>query len=427
MLALARQVLTGALPVGETQRDTWLAVGFALAPAEYEGAVEARTKDKPGFIFELRSRTGFSRDADGLRAELPLPQLEFLARLTGVHFSLAGYSSDGWSGDTNAWDASDYFRALADVISANPSAAATAALERLAGDPALASYRSDLLHDLAAQQQRRRDAEYDRPDWPKTVQALGNGPPATVADLHALLIAILRDEADRIARANTDNYKAFWNVDARGQPTTPRPEEVCRDTLVDRLRTRLAPLGISVEPEGHMAHDKRADMSVAMPGRKVLNELKRDYHPEVWTAAEQQLDRYYAHDPEANGFGVYCVFWFGEKRPSPIPAPPGSRDRPKSAEEMETMLHDLMPASFQKRIAVVVIDVSGPPPKPKKKSTAKRKPGKGPKGAKRRPGPKRSSRTAARKKATTLPPKKGTTRKARQRKAKRRKATKSTR
>ena len=413
LLALARQVLSGALQVGEAHRDTWLAVGFALSPVEYESAVEARTKDRPGFIFELRSRTGFSQDAAGLRAELPLPQLEFLARLTGAHFPLAGHPSGGWSGDANPWDASDYFRALADVISANPSAAATAALERLAGEPTLASYRQDLLHDLAAQQQRRRDAEYDRPDWPKTVRALGNGPPATVADLHALLVAHLRDEADRIARANTDNYKAFWNVDAHGRPTTPRPEEVCRDALVDRLRTRLAPLGISVEPEGHMAHDKRADMSVAMPGRKVLTELKRDYHPEVWTAAEQQLDRYYAHDPEADGFGVYGVFWFGEKRPSPIPAPPGGRNRRTSAKEIETMLRDLMPASFQKRIAVVVMDVSGPPPKPKKKSAAKakRQSGKSGKAAKKTSGPKRSSRATARKKATR-PAKRRTTRKA---------------
>ena len=102
--------------------------------------------------------------------------------------------------------------ALADAISANPSAAATAALERLAQDPALASYRPDILHDLAGQTQRRRDAEYDRPDWSKTVSALANGAPATVADLHALLVAELRDEANRIARTNTDIYKAFWNT-----------------------------------------------------------------------------------------------------------------------------------------------------------------------------------------------------------------------
>jgi hypothetical protein len=38
--------------------------------------------------------------------------------------------------------------------------------------------------------------------------------------------------------------------------------------LVTLLRTALAPKGITVEPEGHMVADKRADISVAMPGRK---------------------------------------------------------------------------------------------------------------------------------------------------------------
>ncbi len=362
LLALARNVLAGSVPVDEPQRDIWLAVAFALSPVVFKNAVEARTHARPGLVFELRTWTGFSRDAEGVRAELPLPEVEFLARLTGSHFPLAGYPLNGWSGDTKPWDASDFFRALADAISANPSAAATAALERLAQDPALVSYRPYLLHDLATQRQRRRDAEYDRPEWLQTLKALANGAPATVADLHALLVAGMRDQAKLIARTNTDIYKAFWNVNRHAQPTSPRPEEACRDTLVDRLRPRLSPHGISVEPEGHMVGDKRADISVAMPGRKILCELKRDYHPDVWTAAERQLDRFYAHDPEAGGFGVYLVFWFGKKRPSPIPAVPGGKPRPKSPDEMEQMLRNILPAHYPNRIAVLVIDVSGPPP-----------------------------------------------------------------
>src|SRR5690348_7847986 len=89
-------------------------------------------------------------------------------------------------------------------------------------------------------------------------------------------------------------------------------------TLVTLLRPILSLYGITVKPEGHMAADKRADISVAMPGRKVLCELKCEYHPDVWTAADQQLDRFYAHDPEAKGFGVYVVIWFGDKRTKPI-------------------------------------------------------------------------------------------------------------
>ena len=108
-----------------------------------------------------------------------------------------------------------------------------------------------------------------------------------------------------------------------------------------------------------MVRDKRADISVAMPGRKILCELKRDYHAEVWTAMTGQLERFYAHDPDAKGFGIYVVFCFGAKRPTDIPSPPNGMERPRTAAEMEAMLVALLPGDMGKRLAVVVIDVSG--------------------------------------------------------------------
>jgi hypothetical protein len=60
--------------------------------------------------------------------------------------------------------------------------------------------------------------------------------PATVADLHALLLDQLVDLRARIARENTDIYKLFWNLDGYSRPQAPRPEEACRDTLVTLLR-----------------------------------------------------------------------------------------------------------------------------------------------------------------------------------------------
>jgi hypothetical protein len=46
----------------------------------------------------------------------------------------------------------------------------------------------------------------------------------------------------------------------------------------------------------HRVADKRADISVARPARKILCELKRDYHAEVWAVPMGQLERFYAHD-----------------------------------------------------------------------------------------------------------------------------------
>jgi hypothetical protein len=223
----------------------------------------------------------------------------------------------------------------------------------------MGSYKADILHALSNQRQRRRDADYDRPDWKQTVTALANGAPATVADLHALLVAHLVELRGRIGRENTDIYKMFWNVDGFAKMIVPKPEEACRDVLVTLLRPVLLQLGITTEPEGHMLADKRADISVAMPHRKILCELKRDYHAELWSAPVGQLDRFYAHDPEAKGFGVYCVFWFGQKRPRAIPAPPDDLATPQTPAELEQMLKEQMTAEMRERIAVVVVDVSG--------------------------------------------------------------------
>jgi hypothetical protein len=357
-MQLAGPIISGTTAVDDRQRDLWLVTVYMISPAQFEQDVEQRATTRRNIVFDLRDWSGFANRGQPDQP-LPLRMVEFTARLTGTLFPDAPHPDRAWSGDTNPWDASDHFRRLINMISASPSSAATAALERLESDPRLASYNVHLRQVLANQRQRRRDVEYDRPNWVQTLAALANRAPATVADLHALLVAHWRDLAHRIARENTDLFKRFWNIDGNAKPTKPRPEEACRDEVINLLRPVLLPLDITAEPEGHMVADKRADISVAMPKRKVLNELKRDYHSEVWIALTGQLERFYAHDPEAKGFGIYVVFWFGDKRPTQIPAPPNGMERPKTAAEMESMLRSLLTEDMRKRLAVIVIDVSG--------------------------------------------------------------------
>ena len=281
-----------------------------------------------------------------------------MAGIAAQHCPNTSYPSVGWSGDRNAWDGAEFVAKLINRISADPTEAATAALSRLEADIRLTTYREQVKHALASQKMRRRDSEFRQPNWRQTVAVLSNGPPANVADLHALLIVILKDNATRISAAN-NICKRCWNEDGYGRVQTPKSEESCRDVLIDFLRAGLQPLGVIVEPEGHMAGDKRADISVSLPRQKIPVELKRDYHADVLNAAETQLDRFYTRDPDASGFGVYGVFWFGSKRPGRIPPAPGGEPCPRSPAEMETMLRALIPATKQSRIAVIVIDVSG--------------------------------------------------------------------
>lgn len=212
---------------------------------------------------------------------------------------------------------------------------------------------------MANQRRLRVDSEFCQPTWEAALKTLHSGTPANIADLHALALAHLQDLVPFIAASNTDFFKRFWNENSHGAPESPKPEESARDVLVDLLRQRLAPFEVAVEPEGHLARDKRADIAMLRPGIKVVIELKRDYHAEVWRAIEQQLDRFYTRDPDARGYGIFGVFWFGERRPSAIPHPPAPHQRPESAAAMLDIIKDLVPLEKRHKIVPIVIDVSG--------------------------------------------------------------------
>lgn len=359
LLTFVEGVISGTTAVGNDQFDHWLAAGYLLSPTQYAHAVRTRAHTTAGFVFALRDRGAYpfrtGNDAHGFSLEM----LEFLVKVIGERYPATPIPSGTTAGNTNAWGVSEYVHNLINAISIRLTQDAADTLNRLRDEPALSSYRPHLLYVIGNQTRLRRDAEYDRPDWRHTLEALNNGPPATVADLFALSAEIIRDCRQRIERENTDLYKQFWNLNG-GTLDTPRIEDSCRDFLVTLLRINLLPLGVTVEPEGHMVADKRADISIAMPKRKILCELKRNFHSKVWSAAIEQLDRFYAHDPEAKGFGIYVVFWFGDEDAWKTPLPPHGNERPKSALEMERMLVASLPDPMKHRIAVIVIDVSEP-------------------------------------------------------------------
>jgi hypothetical protein len=341
-------------------RVLWLAAGFLVVPSEFgptcinlEGDVTAQ------LIWALRDLSGFARPQGGEGTVHSIQQIEQILRLIFSRYPRTTYPTGGWGGDTNPWDATEYALKMIALLSANPSAEAAEALKRLSVDPSSNSYVSDIKHAIAQQKVRMIDEGFLQPSWADTVATLANGRPAGVADLHALVVDQLEDLGLYIAAANVDVFKRFWNEDSYGRTRSPKSEESCRDYLVELLTSRTKAQGIVVEPEGHMAADKRADIVALLPGMKLVVELKRDYHPEVWNSIQDQLERFYTRDTEAKGFGIYVVFWFGEKRGQSIPRPPKPFDLPRSAKEMQVQLESLISPDHRSKIAVAVLDVSG--------------------------------------------------------------------
>ncbi len=211
---------------------------------------------------------------------------------------------------------------------------------------------------LAQHRVARREAEFSRPDWAQTLRALANEAPANAADLHALVAEHLSDLAREIDGANVDLFKQFWNETGHGAPSTPKPEESCRDVLVNLLRPRLFPLGLTVEPEGHMSANKRVDIVVARPGLKLVVEVKLAHSRDLWEAVANQLDHLYTRDPDTNGFGILLAIWFGAKSGKSVTANPDTNASPSTPQALAAEL-GCTTTRQSARIAALVVDVSG--------------------------------------------------------------------
>ncbi|ENM2492098.1 hypothetical protein AB6908_000510 [Serratia marcescens] len=338
----------------------WLVCFYLLEPEQAYDLFVSEAKSDPEIILIVREFTGTSRRRrENNNQELSLIQLDTIIRVSVKHFPNAYHPMDGSHGSRNSWDYAEFIRALINEVSSISSYDASEVLERLLLLPECESYRDHLLHAQSNQRIRYRESQFNHADWKQAVSTLVNETPVNVMDLYSLLLDHIRDISNRIAYENTDIYKQFWNEDRYGRPQTPKPEESCRNIFLDLLRARLNPLRISCEPEGHMVSDKRADIIVLLPGIKVPIEIKRDYHRDVWTALNGQLDKLYTINPDAAGYGIYLVFWFGSARPNTLTRLAKNMNQPANASAMENMLNETVPVEKRDRLSAIVIDVSG--------------------------------------------------------------------
>lgn len=363
LLLLARFILKPRTRVRLNQKMLWLSVGFLIDFDQFKDAVIHCAAKRESFIWTLISIIDHARsDNDKNQSyKFSVAQLVFVMRLVGKRFPEAEHTTTNWSGVQNPRDASEFVRRRITQLSTQIDDESISVLNHLIHEPELNSYCDYLKHAAANQAALRRKQLFVQPNWQQAIDALSNGKPAHIADLQALTIEHLKDIGVKICSENTDIFKSFWNEDSYGRITYPKPEESCRDRLIDLLKPKFVPLDINIEPEGHMVIDKRADIILLNATKQKLPiEVKQNYHKNLWTACENQLDRLYTRDPQAQGYGIYLVFWFGDKRPRSMPKPPNSLPKPNNAQELENALRSLIKAEDQNRLAVVVIDVTRP-------------------------------------------------------------------
>ena len=345
--------------LGVWQRVRWLAAGWIASPESFGVALRDHADGREDRLAEL---TGFLYTAlhvAELANSLDDESLAFLVGLLGSSVEPERFLesvSDGVHDVTPAMERSSLVSRLIQRLSSSHSREAGDVLEELAGDHALSAWRSELRRAREAQRAVRRDHGYRHPGVDEVCRTLRGAEPANVADLAALVEDHLRQLGNELRHGDADGWTQFWTREPDGKPS---PEPACGKALQLALQPRL-PQSIEVAREAHHAGDKRSDLRVSYLGPldrrfHVPVEIKKDEHPALWTAIEDQLAKQYAIDPAAQGHGIYLVLWFGTGKTQRSP----DGERPATPEALEDRIRGTLSPQRARRISVCVMDVSG--------------------------------------------------------------------
>ena len=342
-----------------SQRALLLAAGLFMSPERYlpelvgfiEGGEEARSRHVLRFL------------APSDTERLPMPwrsgELKTLIGLLGSRYTPWRPESFGRAVvvDEDRTRVESLIKGWANTLASRTDRNACIALQALVDDPALEPWYILLKDKRDEQVLARRSATFTIPDVAAVQKTLANEEPANASDLAALVAEELEVLAERIRGDNTDDWRQYWNENARGSPVQAKHEDSCREALLSALRDRL-PAGVDAQPQANYARDRRADIRVSFEGDAIPVEIKKDSHRNLWSAATDQLEASYSSAPESSGHGIYLVLWFGG---ADMPVPPSGR-RPKTPDELRTRLEARLVGPSSHRMRVIVINVSGAPP-----------------------------------------------------------------
>ena len=347
---VARKVGSKSMTVA--QRPHWVAAGLAAAPEEYREPFEALTEDEEAaraaavFLCPRHAATFPDDETDSGILQL------LIARL-GAMFTPPD-SFDSGLGLWTEW-ATDRVDGFIRRLGSRAERAAGESLDVLRSDPALGHWKGRLEAARDRQRVMSRDARFRHAPAERVAEALRGGRPANAADLSAFVAHHLDDLAAEFAGSDENGWRPFWNEDPFGRPSAPKAEESCRDALLGALRGRLGS-ACRIAPEARHAGGERSDLLVRCDGFAVPIEIKREGHPELWTAVSEQLIPRYTAMPEAAGRGIYLVLWFGHSNT----ARPPKGIRPETREQLRRRLVENLTPEERDRVEVRVLDVRPP-------------------------------------------------------------------
>lgn len=333
--------------ISNERRLNWEAVALLI---DFEAAKE-RLGDviEPELLWHIQARTDHGRHNKEIGMFLSVDQLVWMIAIFREQWPEVNRPVGITTGDTNPWDASQYIRTLITRLGNDISTKAVTALTALKDAPA-DDYTWALRMVSAEQRQKQADESYTSPTLDQIKRILDDGPPNSVADLRAIVAEELRELGRRLRGSSEDEIDMYWTDDG-----VPRTENRCRDRTVSLLRGHLAPLSIYPTDEADMPQDKRADIVFQYDALLLPLEAKRQQHRDLWNAIDGQLEAFYTGHWQAEGQGLFLVFWFGSGYQ--VPTPPEGGAKPTSADDLQNKLekHSSVKAG---RVEVIVLDLS---------------------------------------------------------------------
>ncbi len=346
---LRRALALRSTSTDEERRRNWVAIGvivdFPISVAQL-GAKPI----EPELLWHIRHRIR-NRSNDDTNVLLNAAQSEWMINTFRSLWPMVHRPSGTSTGDSNSWDASSFIVQLIRRLGNDTSDEAIDALVRLSDAP-VDGYSEEVKIVTAEQKRIRVEATY----VPLTLAAIDaitrNLAPVSLVDLQTLVLEELAIAQAKIKSDDAESWRGFYD-----DKKIPFVEERCRDHLLGLLRQGSS--GFTFDPETHIAADKEVDITCSAGTLRVPIEIKGQWHSELWTGSDRQLDALYTPDWRAEGRGIYLVLWFGEQRQATkrLKSPGRHETLPTTADELKRMLVAKSRSAREGRVAVFVLDL----------------------------------------------------------------------
>ncbi|MFW9103964.1 NACHT domain-containing protein [Pseudomonas sp. P4795] len=333
----------------EEHRRNWVAIGLIV---DFPNTVaQLGTKPiEPELLWHIRHRIN-NRSYDDTNVLLNAAQSEWMINTFRSLWPMVHRPSGTSSGDSNSWDASSFIVQLIRRLGNDTSDEAIDALVRLRGAP-VDGYSEEVKIVTAEQKRIRVEATYVPPTLAAIEAIARNLAPVSLVDLQTLVLEELAIAQAKIKSDDAESWRGFYD-----DKKIPFVEERCRDHLLGLLRQGSS--GFTFDPETHVADDKEVDITCSAGTLRVPIEIKGQWHSELWTGSDRQLDALYTPDWRAEGRGIYLVLWFGEQKQTTkkLKSPGRHEPLPATADELKSMLVAKSRSAREGRVAVFVLDL----------------------------------------------------------------------